>query len=57
MAHWQAATDNGSLVTFDSAYVTTYADNEPTVNEKSAKVTYITVGGATKTANVNVKIR
>ena len=57
VAHWQAATDNGSLVTFDSAYVTTYADNEPTVNEKSAKVTYITVGGATKTANVNVKIR
>ena len=48
---WSAATDNGGTITFDSRFIAYYNANPTTL----ATVTYVTVGGETKTATVSVK--
>lgn len=57
VAHWVAATDEEGVITFDSAYTTTYANAEPDATVKDAIVTYETQGGDEKTATVSVKLR
>lgn len=54
---WSPASDAGGVVTFDSAYITTYAITYSSDATREAKITYVTVSGATKTATVNVKLR
>lgn len=49
---WGDATDTGSVITFQSAYVNCYSNAT-----EQATVTYITNGGATKTATVNVRMK
>lgn len=49
---WAAATDNGSVITLQSAYVNCFANAT-----EQATVTYTTNGGATKTETVNVKMK
>lgn len=48
---WSAATDQNGLITFDSKFVTYFKANPTT----EAVVTYVTVGGDTRTATVVVK--
>lgn len=47
---WNKATDTGSKITFDSAYIAYYNANAKT----SAVITYTTAGGKTETAEVEV---
>ncbi|MCM1261872.1 MAG: hypothetical protein NC313_04050 [Butyrivibrio sp.] len=54
---WGSATDTDGLITFDNAYMQYYIDEYPTDTVRTATVTYETVGGATKTATVDVKLR
>lgn len=55
--YWAAATDSDGLITFAAEYVKLYSDAYTTDATREATVTYVTVGGDTKTATVAVKIR
>lgn len=53
---WGSAVDTNGLVTFDSAYIDAYLGDYADTT-KEATITYVTVGGKTKTATVEVKLR
>ncbi|MBD5445325.1 MAG: hypothetical protein HDR29_07215 [Lachnospiraceae bacterium] len=52
---WSAATDANGLITLDSKYVAFFTKGTNTTQE--ATITYVTVGGETKTATVDVKVK
>ncbi len=54
---WSQANDVNGVITFDSAYIATYATKYASDATREAVITYETVGGETKTATVNVKLR
>lgn len=54
---WEAATDQSGLITFSSKYVANYLTAYPDDTTREATVTYVTVGGDTKTATVNVRLQ
>lgn len=55
---WAAAVESGGVITFDSAYMQYYIDSYAATDAtREATITYVTVGGDTKTATVDVKLR
>lgn len=54
---WGAATDSNGVVTFDAAFINIFAGANPDDATREATITYVTVGGSTKTAKVDVKLR
>lgn len=55
---WAAATDSNGVITFASAYMQFYIDSYAATDAtRQATVTYVTVGGETKTATVDVKLK
>ncbi|MCM1047767.1 MAG: hypothetical protein NC433_05005 [Clostridiales bacterium] len=54
---WAAATDENGLITLPTKYVTNYQTKFPSETAREATITYVTVGGETKTATVNVKLK
>lgn len=54
---WAAATDADGTITFDSAYMQYYITAYPSDATREATITYVTSGGETKTATVDVKLR
>lgn len=54
---YTTATDNDGLITFTSKFMNYYIQGYPTDTTREAIITYTTVGGDTKTATVNVKLR
>lgn len=52
---WAAATDANGLITLDSKFVAFFAKGTNTTQE--ATITYVTVGGETKTVSVDVKVK
>lgn len=55
---WAAATDSNGVITFDSAYMQFYIDSYAATDAtRQATVTYVTVGGETKKATVDVKLK
>lgn len=55
---WDAATDSNGLITFATAYMQYYIDSYAATDAtREATVTYVTVGGDTKTATVDVKLK
>lgn len=55
---WAAATDSNGLITFAAEYMKYYIDSYAATDEtREATVTYVTVGGETKTATVDVKLK
>ena len=54
---WGAATDANGQITLQTDYMTFFVDAYPADATREAIVTYVTVGGETKTANVDVKLR
>lgn len=55
--YWTAATDSNGLVTLAAAYVKNCADVYTSDTTRPATITYVTSGGETKTATIDVKIR
>ena len=53
---WSQASDANGVVTFDSAFVSTYAATY-TEGIREATITYKTVSGATRTATVDVRLK
>ncbi len=54
---WVAATDSNGLITLPAAYMKFYIDGYASDTTREATITYVTVGGETKTATVDVKLR
>lgn len=55
---WSAATDSNGLITFATEYMQFYIDSYAATDAtREATVTYVTVGGDTKTATVDVKLK
>ena len=54
---WAAATDSDGLITLSTDYMQFYIDGYPADNTREATITYVTVGGETKTATVDVKLK
>ncbi len=54
---WSAATDTGSLITFDPVYFDPYVIKYPNDATREATITYVTEGGDTKTATVAVRLK
>ncbi len=54
---WAAATDSNGLITLQSKFITYYTTSYASDATRPATVTYVTSGGETKTAIVDVKIR
>lgn len=54
---WAAATDTNGIITFASAYMQYYITSYPSDATREATITYVTSGGETKTATVDVKLR
>lgn len=54
---WAAATNSNGVITFDSAYTSTYAGQASAPATQEATITYVTTKNETKTATVNVKLR
>lgn len=54
---WEAATDENGTITFPSQFMQNYLTAYPGDTSREAIVTYVTVGGETKTATVDVKLK
>lgn len=54
---WADATDANGVITFDSKYMSYYTKSYPNDATIEATVTYVTVGGETKTAKVDVPLK
>lgn len=54
---WPAATDSNGKITISSEYIALYATQYSSDASREATITYVTSGGKTKTAIVNVKLR
>lgn len=54
---WAAATNNDGLITLSAEYMKFYIDGYASDTTREALITYETVGGETKTATVDVKLR
>lgn len=54
---WAAAEDKDGVITFASEYMTNYLTAYPSDATREATVTYVTVGGETKTTTVDVKLQ
>ncbi len=54
---WAAATDSNGLITLPASYMQFYIDGYPSDATREATITYVTAGGETKTATVDVKLR
>lgn len=54
---WPAATDNGSGITISTECITAFASAMPSITTLEATITYKTIGGETKTATADVKMK
>lgn len=54
---WPAASDVDGKITLPSKYMNNYITKFPTDTTREAIVTYVTVGGDTRTTTVNVKLK
>lgn len=54
---WAAAEDKDGVITFPSEFIANFVSAYPDDTTREAIVTYVTAGGETKTATVNVKLR
>lgn len=54
---WANATDVNGVITFDSKYMAYYTKSYPSDATIEATITYVTAGGATQTATVDVKLK
>lgn len=54
---YTTATDNNGLITFTTKFMKYYIDEYTADTTREATITYTTVGGETKTATVDVKLR
>lgn len=54
---WAAATDDGSKITLAADCLAAYVASLPSNDTQVATITYVTAGGETKTATVDVKLK
>lgn len=54
---WAAATDVNGKITLPAQYMQNFLTKYPSDTTREATITYVTSGGETKTATVNVKLR